>query len=424
MDNSTYEKWIQLHNDSASRKNLSKVIFDSWEESYKLGIDATNSLPLLLTEKEFKDRKDRSKSLYFYANDVIATTPNHFNESDFGIALFDKTGCIIKLYGSDEFIKWAKVNNIEVKSLWNENTIGTNAVSLGLKLKQSVCVIGEEHFSKFGINLAVYFSPIIINDASKGLIENGGIAIITSAQNKNSNFLFTADSIARGIAVHFFWFESLHLMVNSADGYIIIDQSNNRNKIVFLSNQSFNLFNMPTKDMYYRNLEEIIDDHHINSDFWEIINNRTPVQDMYTKLYVQGNPVKVNFSTRPFCEGNYHLQGTFIIFNSQERINNLVSKHTGNNATFTFSEVVGKSQKYLNVLHQAKAASQISINVLLLGESGVGKDVIAQAIHNASDRQDKPFIAVNCASFPKDLISSELFGYEDGAFTGSKRAEI
>ncbi len=110
-----------------------------------------------------------------------------------------------------------------------------------------------------------------------------------------------------------------------------------------------------------------------------------------------------------------------LIFNSRERIQKLISKHTGNNATFTFSQIIGKNEKYLNILSQAKASSQSSINILLLGESGVGKDIIAQSIHNASDRQDKPFIALNCASFPKDLISSELFGYEDGAFTGSKK---
>ena len=145
---------------------------------------------------------------------------------------------------------------------------------------------------------------------------------------------------------------------------------------------------------------------------------------MDMKISVQGIYTKVNFSARPFFEKNYHFQGVSLIFNSRERIQKLISRHTGNNATFTFSQIIGKNEKYLNILSQAKASSQSSINILLLGESGVGKDIIAQSIHNASDRQDKPFIAVNCASFPKDLISSELFGYEDGAFTGSKRVEI
>jgi transcriptional regulator with PAS, ATPase and Fis domain len=59
--------------------------------------------------------------------------------------------------------------------------------------------------------------------------------------------------------------------------------------------------------------------------------------------------------------------------------------------------------------------------VLLLGESGTGKDILAQAIHNASPRRDGPYVAINCAAIPRDLIASELFGYAEGAFTGSRR---
>jgi transcriptional regulator with PAS, ATPase and Fis domain len=60
--------------------------------------------------------------------------------------------------------------------------------------------------------------------------------------------------------------------------------------------------------------------------------------------------------------------------------------------------------------------------VLLLGETGTGKEVIARALHMAGTRCDKPFIAVNCAAIPEGLIESELFGYREGAFTGSHRA--
>ena len=259
MDNKTYQKWIQYHNNSTIRKELPDILYTSWNKSYELGLDSRNSLPLITSDEDFNYKKSQSKSLYYYANDAIATTSEHFEESNFGIALFDKNACLIKLYGNEEFNKWSKENHLTVKSVWDENIIGTNAISLGLRLKKPVSVIGEQHFSKFATNFAMYFSPIIFEKESKDNIEYGGIAIVSSVENKNSNFLFTADSIARGIALHFFWFESLHLLVNSVDGYVIADQSNNRNKIIFISKQIFNFFNVPYKDMYYRNLEEIID---------------------------------------------------------------------------------------------------------------------------------------------------------------------
>jgi len=73
------------------------------------------------------------------------------------------------------------------------------------------------------------------------------------------------------------------------------------------------------------------------------------------------------------------------------------------------------------VLFRSKAAAGSDSTILLLGESGTGKDVFAQAIHNASGRNRGPFVAINCGAIPRELIASELFGYTEGAFTGAKR---
>ena len=72
-------------------------------------------------------------------------------------------------------------------------------------------------------------------------------------------------------------------------------------------------------------------------------------------------------------------------------------------------------------MDQAKLASQSNSTVLLTGESGTGKDIFAQAIHNAGDRRNGPYVAINCGAIPRDLITTELFGYAEGAFTGSRR---
>ncbi len=421
MSNDTYNKWNQLHTNPQSRKVLPDILFDSWDKSYSLGIDPKNSVPNILSDEEFHRKKINSKSLFYYANDVLTTNFKRFNTSNFGVAIFDKTACIIKIHGSEEFLKWAKENKFEEKSVWDENVIGTNAISLGLKLQKPISVIGEQHFSQFAINFAVYFSPIIVEKDTRDIEEHGGIAIVCPIEKENSSFSFTSDTIARAIALHFFWFESVSLFINSVDGYIIIDQSNNRNKIILISDQVFNFLDIPYQDMYYRNLEEIIDPYPYNKEFWNIINSKTTLEDSNIKLSILGNQIKINLSVRAFYGRNFHVQGVSLIFNSHERIHKLISKHTGNNATFTFSQIIGKNEKYLNILKQAEASALSNVNVLLLGESGVGKDIIAQSIHNDSDRKDNPFIALNCASFPKDLISSELFGYDDGAFTGAKK---
>ena len=87
---------------------------------------------------------------------------------------------------------------------------------------------------------------------------------------------------------------------------------------------------------------------------------------------------------------------------------------------YTFDSIVGESEPLLRVKGEAVKAASTNLAVLITGESGTGKELFAQSIHNGSSRRDKPFIRLNCAAIPKDLLESELFGYEKGAFTGAK----
>ncbi|MFX0590964.1 sigma-54 factor interaction domain-containing protein, partial [Glaesserella parasuis] len=82
----------------------------------------------------------------------------------------------------------------------------------------------------------------------------------------------------------------------------------------------------------------------------------------------------------------------------------------------------GDSEPMRMVKALGQRAAKSSIPVLITGESGVGKEVIARALHGASDRAGKPFIAVNCAAIPADLMEAELFGVEKGAYTGAHHA--
>ena len=88
---------------------------------------------------------------------------------------------------------------------------------------------------------------------------------------------------------------------------------------------------------------------------------------------------------------------------------------------FTFEHVVGTSPALREALRVARAAARNALPVLLLGESGTGKEVVAQAIHAGSPRAPRPFVAVNCAAIPRELLEAELFGYVGGAFSGARR---
>jgi len=121
------------------------------------------------------------------------------------------------------------------------------------------------------------------------------------------------------------------------------------------------------------------------------------------------------------------IVGYSIIFKNEKDIrdleinlnDNLIKK--GLYAKYTFKDIIHNSEGMKQCISIAKKASLTDYNVLIKGESGTGKELIAQSIHNFSNRSSMPFVAINCAALPESLLESELFGYESGSFTGANK---
>ena len=118
---------------------------------------------------------------------------------------------------------------------------------------------------------------------------------------------------------------------------------------------------------------------------------------------------------------------TLVFIQSSSRIKNLeemLRKQMvirGHVASYSFKNMIGNNELFVKTIEKAKKYSKTDSTILLLGETGSGKEFFAQSIHNASARKNGPFIAVNCAALPDSLLESELFGYAEGAFTGAKK---
>src|SRR5690606_34789503 len=96
----------------------------------------------------------------------------------------------------------------------------------------------------------------------------------------------------------------------------------------------------------------------------------------------------------------------------------------GSNKTIVFDFIVGKSHRIIKVLDLIARVSPSETSVLILGETGTGKELVARAIHLSSSRHNQPWVAVSCGALPADLIESELFGHERGAFSGANEQKI
>lgn len=119
--------------------------------------------------------------------------------------------------------------------------------------------------------------------------------------------------------------------------------------------------------------------------------------------------------------------GTFVTFQAAKSITNAENRLrdrlrvSGHVARYHFDDILGDSYALRMAIRQAQRFARVDSNILLIGETGTGKELFAQSIHNESERATGPFVAVNCAAIPENLMESELFGYEGGAFTGASK---
>ncbi len=157
----------------------------------------------------------------------------------------------------------------------------------------------------------------------------------------------------------------------------------------------------------------------------QVLRTRRPVKNVPLKVGSTKREVVVNVA--PIIVGN-ELRGSVGVIHDVSEIKRLTEELNRANhlirtvqAKYTFDDIIGTSPAITLAVEQARRAAETPATVLLRGESGTGKELFAHAIHRQSDRHNHPFVRVNCAALSESLLESELFGYEEGAFTGAKR---
>lgn len=152
---------------------------------------------------------------------------------------------------------------------------------------------------------------------------------------------------------------------------------------------------------------------------------RETKQEIRSRL-VTVNGEYVNLNITPVIKAENYM-GAFAVlqrFKEEEQKQHELRRqllNKGHKAKYTFDDILGESGAIKKIKEIAKKMVKTNSAVLITGESGTGKELFAHAVHNYSDRKDYPFVAVNCAAIPENLLESELFGYEEGAFTGAKK---
>ncbi|MGL4876149.1 MAG: sigma-54 interaction domain-containing protein [Clostridium sp.] len=207
-------------------------------------------------------------------------------------------------------------------------------------------------------------------------------------------------------------FEYYRLVIDSLDKGVIFISTDF--KIKFANTLAIELLNCTNKSLFDNSIFDLF--NHLE----EILKSFSNVKGNFKNFILSFKNKELSSTLKPLFLEDAFI-GFSLILRDMKDIIKESNKYTLSDATYTFDSIIGESTSLQKVINDAKNISKSPSTVLITGESGCGKELLAQAIHNYSDRALETFVAVNCGAIPKSLIESELFGYEEGSFTGSKK---
>jgi len=195
-----------------------------------------------------------------------------------------------------------------------------------------------------------------------------------------------------------------------SDGYVIL---NSENRITNVNKHALRILGINEGTVKNKRIDEILPD----LDLKNILHSSEYTS--YDEVKIRDKVYGVFITAMNKESENV---GIVISFKKVDKFGSRIYSKAFQNRQITFDDIIGKSKAIERAKELARTVADNSANILILGESGTGKELFARAIHYSSDRYDNPFISINCAAIPKELLESELFGYETGAFTGASRA--
>ncbi len=409
-----------LRNSIPIYKHLKQEIEKSHARSREYGID-----PNTIVDKNHVRLSEDALALLLQNNSLLVQVATAslqklydlFQGAGFCMVLVHRDGYVMKTFGdSDTLKKWEAVN-LAPGYRWTEKDVGTGSIALCLHLHAPVQVHDEEHYCMRSYDRTGSASPVydaddnfiavisLTGDASKIHLHTLGM-IITAAEGitKQLKLIKSAKELQLSISY-------LNTTIEAIDSAILVVDE--QGLITRINDIGRNLLRCSNQDIIGKKIQPMLG---IYSNWKEKLIGEYIDREVFFKG--PNETVQVFLTSKPIGESG---EGFVVRFNESSRVRKLVNKIAGFAARFTMDDILGTSTIILGAKKLALTAASSKSNVLLLGETGTGKELFAQAIHNQSRRKNKPFIAINCGAIPRELIESELFGYAEGAFTGAQK---
>ncbi len=414
---------------SSGQQDLLKVrpeIIASWQRCVSMGVDPeNNSLHDHVSDKNLSTLLQARQKLITAAHPFMAELYNIVKGTGFVVVLTNEDGYILELFGDDGAEKLPMTANFFIGASWHEKDAGTNAIGAALEMKKPVQVSGPEHFCRKHHCLTCSAAPIF--DSSDNLI--GILDISGDYESAHAHTLGMVVAAAQAIIAHLRIKKQNHQLAAAnkklvnffnmvSDGVLILDK---KGIVTELNPAAEKIFGRNKEELQGRRLYTLLSGTSNCSEVKAILNWQRSQSEIELTLETAGGQCQCLASAEPIINEQELITGSLISLRPVKVVQHMIHRYSGYSASLEFDNIIGQSREMREAVELAKLSAQSSSNVLLQGESGTGKEIFAQAIHNRSCRRTAPFIPLNCGAIPRELVGSELFGYEEGAFTGARK---
>ena len=415
-----------IRDEKVDEKIVRPVILESWKRSKKSGIDPNNKLFTSLKNEELIKRLKGSKKLIKISSPLLGILASSVRGSGFRIDLFDKDVCILKQWGDSETLENSYKLGSCPGACKSEKSAGTNAIGLARFLKTPIQLVGPEHYNARLHQWTCSAAPIkdsfgqilaIINmTGNYRLIHKHTLGMVIATAKAIENQL-RQNEISEKLEIENEYMEATIEVSPSA--LMIIDENSN---IIRVNKIGEEILGLPSEAVLNLRCRDIFG---TDNPFTKVLATGREIREEEISLIINGNEKVFYSSVKPILtEYNHKAKGVVVFLREIKTMRKIAKRYSSPKAKFTFEDLVGKDKNFMETVNMAKKIANSDVKILLEGETGTGKELFAHAIHNFSSRKNKPFVVINCAAIPLALVESELFGYEEGAFTGTRKGGL
>ncbi len=396
-----------------------RVIEQSQERCRDLGLKLEQVYSnKIIDQTELQEKFAENRDMILTASPYMEHLTNFVKGHNFFALLTDGEGCILNAIGDENILSEAFALKMIPGAYMNEESIGTNSMALVIKTGEPVQLSGRDHYIRAyhrwtcsGAPIKDYHGRLIgvldltgyddlVHPHTLGMVIAASNAIEEMLKAKEYNRLQNMNN------------KHIKTIFNSMP--VAIVTSDLEGKIKIHNNKALDLLGSKDKELKSKDMSDIVEE-------WQLIKEDISAGENISRE-INIKALRNRFLCTLTANPIYNPQDDSIeIVYVFEEAKKQKKKKSESEAYYTFDKIIGRDASFLRTIQYAKKIANSKSTILIMGESGTGKEVFAQSVHNYSNRVDGPFVALNCGAIPNQLIESELFGYEEGAYTGAKK---